>query len=528
MNRSWLWMGFFFFFYGCGLFQKDEPKTKPLLTTKDVSSITSTSALSGGDITSDGGSPVNSRGVVWSTSSFPTIDLPTKTNDGAGTGTFETEIANLIPNTRYFVRAYASNEVGTSYGNEVNFETIPGLAEVNIAPIADITSSTASGGGEVITDNGSPVTARGLAWQTSSGPTLESNLSTNGSGTGVFSSSLNGLEPGTMYYVRAYATNGIGTAYSNEINFTTEATFASSTALSIDKITSTTCMISIEVTADGGAEVTERGLVWNTSPLPTIDLPTKSNEGMGTGSFTGLLTELAPNQKYYVRAFATNSVGTSYSNQLNFITKNVDDIDGNGYYTITIGTQVWFAENLRTTKYDDGTLIPLVTDPAAWPALSGPAYSYYEQDESLEKIYGKLYNWFAINGTSNGGRNICPVGWHVPSNDELNTLKTFLGNDYTLGYKLQEIGTEHWYYDNITHENDATNSSGFTGLPGGRIINEYTGINYEAWWWSSTQFDTDSAYNLNIVEAPFFIGGYAAYISNNNKTEGFSIRCIKD
>ncbi len=197
--------------------------TTPTVTTNSVSSITSNSAVCGGNVASDGGSTVTARGVCWSTSSNPTTSN-SKTTDGTGTGSFTSYIYGLNPGTTYYVRAYATNSNGTSYGSNVSFTTNPATTTTPIVTtnsVSSITSTSAVCGGNVISDGGSTVTARGVCWSTSPNPTTSNSKTNDGSGTGSFTSYIYGLNPGTTYYVRAYATNSNGTSYGSNMIFTT-------------------------------------------------------------------------------------------------------------------------------------------------------------------------------------------------------------------------------------------------------------------------------------------------------------------
>lgn len=190
----------------------------PTLTTTAIISITATTASSGGNITDDGGASVTARGVCWSTSQNPTI-ADSYTTDGSGTGSFISNISGLTENTTYYVRAYATNSAGTVYGDQQSFTT---LASVTTTAISNITATTASGGGFIATGGGASITARGVCWSTSTNPTIADSKTTDGTGTGSFTSSLIRLTSNTTYFVRAYAINGGGTAYGNQESFTTD------------------------------------------------------------------------------------------------------------------------------------------------------------------------------------------------------------------------------------------------------------------------------------------------------------------
>jgi uncharacterized protein (TIGR02145 family) len=193
----------------------------PTLTTSAVSEISLHSAVSGGNVTDDGGSGIIARGVCWSTVQDPTTEN-SKTSDGTGTGEFTSQITGLTESTTYYLRAYAINGEGTSYGNSVSFTTTtPGLATLITQKISALTPSTCTTGGNISSDGGSGVTARGICWSTSPDPTISDSKTSDGTGAGVFASNLTNLSPGTVYYLRAYATNSVGTAYGQQIKIST-------------------------------------------------------------------------------------------------------------------------------------------------------------------------------------------------------------------------------------------------------------------------------------------------------------------
>jgi uncharacterized protein (TIGR02145 family) len=192
------------------------------------------------------------------------------------------------------------------------------------------------------------------------------------------------------------------------------------------------------------------------------------------------------------------------------------DIDGNQYNVVKIGTQVWTKENLNVTKYRNGDVIPQVTDPNQWANLTTGAWCYYNNDPANGAIYGKLYNWYAVNDP----RGFAPEGWHVPSDVEWTTLATYLGGDNVAGGKMKEIGTVHWPSPN----SGATNSSGFTALPGGYLPNNtFYDIAQHGYWWSSSEQNSTTAWYRTV-----FSGNTLTVRNTIAKVSGFSIRCIKD
>ena len=235
---------------------------------------------------------------------------------------------------------------------------------------------------------------------------------------------------------------------------------------------------------------------------------------------------------------ATNAIGNSVaSSASNLVTPTapITDIDGNVYNTVTIGTQVWMAGNLKTTKYNDGTAIPNVTVDATWAAATTGAYSDHSNTPANSTTYGRLYNWYAVDNNattkvaSNGGKNVCPTSWHVPSDAEWTTLTTFLGGEAVAGGKLKETGTTHW----LTPNTGATNETGFTALPGGfrYAIGPYFNIGNPGAWWSSTEYLTTYAWGRSMYygNAGVFRDGDAGVdASYGGKLYGFSVRCLRD
>lgn len=191
-----------------------------VITTTEITDTTATTAMSGGNITDDDGFIITARGVCWSTISNPTIS-DSHTTDGTGIGIYVSELVELDVNTTYYVRAYATNTNGTVYGNEISFTTEDGLPTLTTTEISNITTTTATSGGNIINDGGFAVTERGVCWSTTSNPTISDNHTTDDTGTGNFTSSLTELVENTTYYICAYATNTNGTTYGNELNFTT-------------------------------------------------------------------------------------------------------------------------------------------------------------------------------------------------------------------------------------------------------------------------------------------------------------------
>jgi hypothetical protein len=303
----------------------------PTLTTASISAVGSTTANSGGSITSDGGSAITNKGVCWSTSANPTISNSI-VSTGAGSSSYNAVLSGLTTNTLYYVRAFAVNATGTSYGNQLSFTTTssptptPGVPIVGTVPIAK-TVSNYVGGGYVSYDGGSNITQRGICWNTTGTPTILDNVVADDStGQGFFSTLVN--IPSTCnitYYIRAFAVNATGIAYGNQV--TVGSGLVSS--FNIPVLVSnggTTATISSNILTDGGCSVTQRGICWSISSNPTLFLstgkanPFKVSNGSGTGTFESVMNNLVPNTTYYVRTYATTSTGTYFSSQVTFTT----------------------------------------------------------------------------------------------------------------------------------------------------------------------------------------------------------------
>ena len=299
----------------------------PIVTTAEATEVTTTTAVCGGNVSSDGGGTITARGVCWSISKMPTIE-DNKTTNGSGIGSFTSNLSNLSSQTTYYVRAYATNEAGTVYGEEKSFTTLEiVLPTVTTTEVTNITVSSATCGGNVTSDGGGTITARGVCWSTNQNPTIEDNKTTNGSGIGSFTSSLSNLASQTTYYVRAYATNEAGTVYGEVKSFTTSKKAVSLPDVlktTVSNVTSTTAVFGSGVFSDGGGIVTARGFCWSsTTETPTIANSSFTTNGSGLGSFSADVAGLKASTQYYVRAYATNEAGTAYGEEKSFTTLEI-------------------------------------------------------------------------------------------------------------------------------------------------------------------------------------------------------------
>lgn len=294
------------------------------------------------------------------------------------------------------------------------------------------------------------------------------------------------------------------------------------------------------VSSSGGGNVSERGFCYSTSTGATIDDDT-AQAGSGSGSFQRLLQGLSIATTYYVKAYAIKNGTVYYGNELSFKTLSiglpsagigtVTDIDGNVYNTITYGTQVWMVDNLKTTKFRDGTSIENMTDNAPWAynsTTTTPAYCDYNNTPANSDVYGRLYNLFAMKDS----RGIAPAGWHVPNMSEWTTLFNYLGGAGIAGGRMKEAGNTHWLYPNT----GADNSSGFTALGTGDRAWTSNGsfccqLSRASLWSSSSSYTSGSSgANLNVIYLNYNSASHSMTLGSigGGQNFGFAIRCIKD
>jgi len=484
----------------------------PVLTTQQIELVNAVTITSGGNITDDGGTEIFQKGVCMSMDNTPTMqDLITL--DGVGNADFVTTLI-LDPDITYYIRAYAINGAGIGYGNILSFTLDPlPFTEAIIMDFGDITGVEAFMRGRI--ESNQAITTRGACWSTTMNPTTSNSKTVAGSGTGIFETTITGLAPGTRYYTRAYATTATEVFYSANYEFTTMG-YPQLTTKEI--INTGTFVISTGGDIISQNLVLKTGVCWSTEPSPTI-ADSKTEDQLVYTSFTSDPYGLLPATTYYIRSYATNIVGTGYGNErvITMPDATVYDPDGNPYSSVTIGSQTWLTENLKTTKYANGENIPNILNTGDWLNATSGAWCYFENISDYEVPYGKLYNWFTVTDS----RNVCPAGWHVPTDAEWQTLIAFLGGSDVAGNKLKEAGTAHWSpYNDL-----ATNSSGFTALPGGGQ-SALPGFSYPiqslGMFWSETPVDGENAYGYYLFDAQSI--NKQEYI----KQTGLTVRCVKD
>jgi len=523
----------------------------PTVTTSVVSDITANSASCGGNVTSNGGSIVTARGVCWSTSQNPTVS-DSHTTNGSGNGSFSSYITGLMPNTTYYVRAYATNSVGTGYGVQKTFTT--NCNTVNLS----ITGTTTIDYGESTT-----LTASGASsYQWSTNATTASIT----------------VSPTTTTTYTVTGTNSYGCTATASATVTVNSLVPTVTTNNVSSITTNSASCGGNVTSNGGANVTARGVCWSTSQNPTVS-GSHTTDGSGTGSFTSSLTGLTPNTTYYVRAYATNSKGTGYGEQKSFTTltsgtavidekscpaaPTVTDHEGNVYATVQIGNQCWMRDNLRTTT-SPSTGTYLIPASGTGYTFTGKQARWYNNDSATyaPQNYGLLYNWNAavdtfntaygetsVNTSSNNAvsvtfsghrRGICPAGWHLPSDAEWNTMEaTVSGSDWLTSYETTTgwrgnhagklAGGDNWTSSTTSgasgdYGNADRNVSGFSAVPAGDCDgSSFNRAGFSADFWSSTQDGSRHAYDRGLGYDNANVGRLTYY-----KLYGYSVRCLRD
>ena len=314
---------------------------QPVVTTSDVVNITYTSAKASGNVMADGGKEVTERGICYAIGKTPTL-ADNVIVSGKGIGMFTCDLTNLENNTTYNVCAYAINSIGITYGEMKSFTTIEfGTPVVSTGEVSGITAVSATAGGKVTDDGGTNVTERGVCFGLTENPTLEDTKVASGYGLGSFTCDLTGLTEGTTYHVRAYATNDKGTSYGDDKTFeTTPYLPPTVTTGFVTDISYTTATADGNVTADGGQEVTEKGVCFATTSEPTIyNTKVAYSEG-GLGAYTCQIADLVPGTTYYLRAYATNSKGTAYGVERTFATTsyNAPTVKTGGYSDVSYTT----------------------------------------------------------------------------------------------------------------------------------------------------------------------------------------------
>ncbi|MBR4647866.1 MAG: fibrobacter succinogenes major paralogous domain-containing protein [Bacteroidales bacterium] len=398
--------------------------------------------------------------------------------------------------------------------------------EINHSKLPTVTTATPViedgkliGGGEVTDDGGSNITDKGVIvrydYHGSEVFDLDHCYTSINAGTGKGAFTCDITDMYERYFViRAYATNKTGTAYGEVIS----VSLTGFGTPSIFSITQNSAIASVTVNGN----IQECGFCWSTSSNPSIN-NSSSVATWVNDHYRTTLTGLQPNTRYYVKAYVKDNYGISYSSEVNFVTSqacpaSVQDYDGNTYGVVSIGSQCWMKENLRTTHLNNGTAITLVQDSTAWSNRTTGAYCYYNKTN-----YGHLYNYYAV-----AYGNLCPSGWHVPSYDEVFTTLYNALDASNVGGKMKVTGTTYWMSPNT----GATNSSGFSARGGGYRPRGYgfRDIRKSAVFWTTTTYSSDYAYDfmMSYDAGELYRYGSSAYDYSIDKKSGLSVRCVKN
>jgi uncharacterized protein (TIGR02145 family) len=430
--------------------------------------------------------------------------------------------------------------IGILSGGCKKEEPIITSPSVSTKAVTSLTATEATVGGEVLSDGGAAVTDRGIYFSAYDNPESTGMQIQIGEGTGEFSTILTDLTPGTRYYIKAYAINNKGTGLGSQVTFLTDKTLPVVTTTAAINITDTTAVVGGTVSSDGGDIVSEHGIYYGEGENPETT-GTKIQIGSGTGAFSVKLTGLTKGTIYFVKAYAVNSKGKALGELKSFTAATpapletfTDSRDGNVYTYVQIGTQIWMAENL---KY-----LPSVSPGSEGSYTEAYYYVYgYQGNDTAAaketdnyKIYGVLYNWTAAmnghaasNASPSGVQGVCPDGWHLPSDEELNIVENYLGGWYeSAGGKMKSTGiiedeTGLWKWPNT----GATNESRFSGLPGGKrdYASDFDDIGNNGYW--NTTHEEESIYTYALDLENYSSSSYS-YVGT--KQEGFSVRCVKD
>lgn len=395
------------------------------------------------------------------------------------------------------------------------------VATLSATTVSEITAISATASGNVSAAEGLQVIDKGICYGTTNTGANHTCISA-GANQGDITLQLSNLTANATYYARIYAQTPFGTTYGAFANFRTMNGRPTFSTVSISNIQAYSANFSVNVVTDGGAPVTSKGVCYSSTVNPTT-ADTCIEFEAGTGSMSGTFENLQIGTTYYVRGYATNIVDTRYSTGASFKTliatagAGVTDIDGNSYTTSIIGSQEWMAENLRTATFRDGTPISNIRNDSNWFETTLPAWVNYDNNPDYDETYGKLYNWNAMSSN----RMICPAGWSVPTEEDWNTLVTYLGERNTSGGKLKETGTTYWQSPNT----GATNESGFNARPNGVRFGggAFGNIRTSGHYWSSSMQSSDKPIT-------FYMVNFATYVANGDdvKQTGLAIRCVRD
>ena len=503
---------------------EDECTTTPELVTKETTNLTDTSVTFSGTIEAPTCDPtVTSQGFVYAETTLPKITDNVVEVSGAS---ISKQVTGLKQNKTYYYRTFFTNPIGTFYGNEINFTTVVGSATLNAATITDITAISAKASSSITSNGEGQITMKGVCWSTNQNPTTADNKTEDGTGIEQFNSELKNLSADTTYYARAYAINEAGTSYGEEVSFKTRDGIILLTTTNITNIGINSATSGGNITDDGGAPVTMRGVCWSTTETPTI-ADSKTEDGVGLGQFTSELINLNATY-YYVRAYAMNELGTYYGDEVSFNSNLINEYPVGSVFCESGPTQIVPVLNPVTGK------IWMDRNLGASQKATGSADS---------QSYGDLYQWGRRSDghqcINSGGSVIksstdqpanglfilpqsSPSDWRSPQNNNLWQGVNGVNNPCPSGYRLPtdtELDEERlsWSIDNAE---GALASPLKLPLPGFRPVYSDSWAGITGSYWSSTVNGTNS--RLLSVQSD------KSFIYSNARSFGFSVRCIKN
>lgn len=531
----------------------------PEVTTANVTNITQTTAKGGGNVTDDGGTTVTERGICWSTSHNPTVS-GSHANSGTGTGSFTCNITNLSAHTTYYVRAYAINSKGTTYGEEVSFNTSANPPTVSTGSVTSITTTSATGSGNVTSDGGSTVTERGLCWSTNHNPAISGNHAISGTGTGSYTVNITGLTPNTTYYVKAYAINSQGTAYGEEVNFKTSQI--------------PTYTVNVSANPSNGGSVTGGG-TYEQGQSCTVTATAAT--GYNFQKWTENGSQVSTNANYTFTVTSNRSLVAHFTAQPQVPTGAI-----NGKFSVSAGQRVYFSQgNLQykastaqwrfaTNQYDyiGNANSNISSSYSGWIDLFGwgtsgwnPGNTYYRPWDSYNSI-GSLYgppgqynltgsyahsDWGVHNAISNGGSSTGQ--WRTLTQSEwdyvFNSRSTSSGIRYAKAtvnsvngvILLPDDWSSSYYSLSNTNNSGASSSSnvisssnwtnslqahGAVFLPaaGNRYGTSVDGVGSYGYYWSASYFNSSYACFV------YFYDGYLGIDDWGYRCDGLSVRLV--
>jgi uncharacterized protein (TIGR02145 family) len=488
---------------------------RPIVTTTDIINITANSAQSGGTATAPDLFPITQRGVCWAKTENPVVS-DSITIDSLENDTFSSVISNLEAGELYYVRAYAINSEGIGYGEEKIFETLDGNPDFTTDSITDITATSAIFYGNIENNDGLEILEKGFCWSTITNPTTGNNsISVSGDELGSFYAEVSGLDVNKTYNVRAYLKNSEGTFYGNQITFTTEDGLPSGlTTTAITNITATTATSGGEITDDGGFAITACGVCWSTSTNPTI-ADAHTTDGTGTGSFVSNLTNLSAGTTYYVRAYATNSVGTAYGEEKSFTTTGTQVVE----VTNPATGKTWMDRNLGASRAATSS-----TDEEAY----GDLYQWGRAADGHQKRNSATTSTLSNSDTPGHGNFITsdssPYDWRSPQNDNLWQGVNGTNNPCPAGYRLPteaewEAERQSWSSNDVAGAFASPLKlpvAGYRGSSDGSL----GGVGSYGYYWAST---VSGAFVRNL-----HFRSSDASMDSDTRANGLSVRCLKD